>query len=196
MSRFCLAESVIEDMVGPDWRKRWLYWVKRTKEQVKGGRSALPPCGASSPTVASCRPLRGTGCASHASRRAAFPLAPGPFGNMLPQPCLLDIPWSVSHCRWGVGVFGAFSLSLPPSVRHLRSSFSGSRVRRLPGDPKPPELLSSPLTCAGVGSPGEKPGVWRVPPGAAEMFGAIEETLFRLLHARPSAMKPKASWRR
>lgn len=31
-----LAESVIEDMVGPDWKKRWLYWTGRTKEQVKG----------------------------------------------------------------------------------------------------------------------------------------------------------------
>ncbi|KAH0624314.1 hypothetical protein JD844_008018 [Phrynosoma platyrhinos] len=27
-------ESVIEDMVGPDWKKRWLYWVRRTKEQT------------------------------------------------------------------------------------------------------------------------------------------------------------------
>ncbi|KAM7160668.1 dynamin-like GTPase OPA1, mitochondrial isoform 4-T4 [Macrochelys suwanniensis] len=27
------TESVIEDMVGPDWKKRWLYWVGRTKEQ-------------------------------------------------------------------------------------------------------------------------------------------------------------------
>ncbi|XP_070801008.1 dynamin-like GTPase OPA1, mitochondrial isoform X3 [Pituophis catenifer annectens] len=32
-SRLKDTESVIEDMVGPDWRKRWLYWVKRTKEQ-------------------------------------------------------------------------------------------------------------------------------------------------------------------
>lgn len=32
-----LAESVIEDMVGPDWKKRWLYWIGRTKEQVKAG---------------------------------------------------------------------------------------------------------------------------------------------------------------
>lgn len=30
------AESVIEDMVGPNWKKRWLHWVGRTKEQVKG----------------------------------------------------------------------------------------------------------------------------------------------------------------
>lgn len=30
-----IAESVIEDMVGPDWKKRWLYWIGRTKEQVK-----------------------------------------------------------------------------------------------------------------------------------------------------------------
>ncbi|ETE60922.1 Dynamin-like protein, partial [Ophiophagus hannah] len=34
VSHFSPAESVIEDMVGPDWRKRWLYWVKRTKEQT------------------------------------------------------------------------------------------------------------------------------------------------------------------
>uniref|UniRef100_A0A670Z726 Dynamin-like GTPase OPA1, mitochondrial n=1 Tax=Pseudonaja textilis TaxID=8673 RepID=A0A670Z726_PSETE len=33
-SRLKDTESVIEDMVGPDWRKRWLYWVKRTKEQT------------------------------------------------------------------------------------------------------------------------------------------------------------------
>lgn len=37
---FCVlfhsAESVIADMVGPDWKRRWLYWVRRTKEQVKG----------------------------------------------------------------------------------------------------------------------------------------------------------------
>ncbi|XP_063162297.1 dynamin-like 120 kDa protein, mitochondrial isoform X4 [Candoia aspera] len=32
-SRLKDTESVIEDMVGPDWKKRWLYWVKRTKEQ-------------------------------------------------------------------------------------------------------------------------------------------------------------------
>ncbi|XP_015676209.1 dynamin-like 120 kDa protein, mitochondrial, partial [Protobothrops mucrosquamatus] len=32
-SRLKDTESVIEDMVGPDWRKRWLYWVKRSKEQ-------------------------------------------------------------------------------------------------------------------------------------------------------------------
>lgn len=32
---FFLAESVIEDMVGPDWKKRWMYWIGRTKEQVK-----------------------------------------------------------------------------------------------------------------------------------------------------------------
>ncbi|XP_032080747.1 dynamin-like 120 kDa protein, mitochondrial [Thamnophis elegans] len=32
-SRLKDTESVIEDMVGPDWRKRWLYWVTRTKEQ-------------------------------------------------------------------------------------------------------------------------------------------------------------------
>lgn len=37
-----LAESVIEDMVGPDWKKRWLYWIGRTKEQVKGKDSSLP----------------------------------------------------------------------------------------------------------------------------------------------------------
>ncbi|XP_053164814.1 dynamin-like 120 kDa protein, mitochondrial isoform X2 [Hemicordylus capensis] len=28
------TESVIEDMVGPDWKKRWLHWVGRTKEQT------------------------------------------------------------------------------------------------------------------------------------------------------------------
>ncbi|XP_039197449.1 dynamin-like 120 kDa protein, mitochondrial isoform X2 [Crotalus tigris] len=33
-SRLKDTESVIEDMVGPDWRKRWLYWVKRSKEQT------------------------------------------------------------------------------------------------------------------------------------------------------------------
>ncbi|XP_077204084.1 dynamin-like GTPase OPA1, mitochondrial isoform X2 [Paroedura picta] len=33
-SRLKDTESVIEDMVGPDWKKRWLYWVSRTKEQV------------------------------------------------------------------------------------------------------------------------------------------------------------------
>ncbi|XP_053842110.1 dynamin-like 120 kDa protein, mitochondrial isoform X4 [Vidua macroura] len=32
-SRLKDTESVIEDMVGPGWRKRWLYWVGRTKEQ-------------------------------------------------------------------------------------------------------------------------------------------------------------------
>ncbi|XP_052542957.1 dynamin-like 120 kDa protein, mitochondrial isoform X4 [Tympanuchus pallidicinctus] len=32
-SRLKDTESVIEDMVGPDWRKRWLYWIGRTKEQ-------------------------------------------------------------------------------------------------------------------------------------------------------------------
>ncbi|NXA53974.1 OPA1 protein, partial [Nothocercus julius] len=32
-SRLKDTESVIEDMVGPDWKKRWLYWVARTKEQ-------------------------------------------------------------------------------------------------------------------------------------------------------------------
>uniref|UniRef100_A0A8C4Y7G6 Dynamin-like GTPase OPA1, mitochondrial n=1 Tax=Gopherus evgoodei TaxID=1825980 RepID=A0A8C4Y7G6_9SAUR len=32
-SRLKDTESVIEDMVGPDWKKRWLYWVGRTKEQ-------------------------------------------------------------------------------------------------------------------------------------------------------------------
>ncbi|KAM6442418.1 dynamin-like GTPase OPA1, mitochondrial isoform 3-T3 [Liasis olivaceus] len=33
-SRLKDTESVIEDMVGPDWKKRWLYWVKRSKEQT------------------------------------------------------------------------------------------------------------------------------------------------------------------
>ncbi|XP_015264761.1 PREDICTED: dynamin-like 120 kDa protein, mitochondrial [Gekko japonicus] len=33
-SRLKDTESVIEDMVGPDWKKRWLYWMSRTKEQV------------------------------------------------------------------------------------------------------------------------------------------------------------------
>ncbi|XP_051482060.1 dynamin-like 120 kDa protein, mitochondrial isoform X3 [Apus apus] len=32
-SRLKDTESVIEGMVGPDWRKRWLYWIGRTKEQ-------------------------------------------------------------------------------------------------------------------------------------------------------------------
>ncbi|XP_062438410.1 dynamin-like 120 kDa protein, mitochondrial isoform X8 [Rhea pennata] len=32
-SRLKDTESVIEDMVGPDWKKRWLYWISRTKEQ-------------------------------------------------------------------------------------------------------------------------------------------------------------------
>uniref|UniRef100_A0A8C0C2U0 Dynamin-like GTPase OPA1, mitochondrial n=1 Tax=Buteo japonicus TaxID=224669 RepID=A0A8C0C2U0_9AVES len=32
-SRLKDTESVIEDMVGPDWKKRWLYWIGRTKEQ-------------------------------------------------------------------------------------------------------------------------------------------------------------------
>lgn len=30
-----LAENAIENMVGPDWKKRWLYWKNRTQEQVK-----------------------------------------------------------------------------------------------------------------------------------------------------------------
>uniref|UniRef100_A0A8D2KW18 Dynamin-like GTPase OPA1, mitochondrial n=2 Tax=Varanus komodoensis TaxID=61221 RepID=A0A8D2KW18_VARKO len=33
-SRLKDTESVIEDMVGPDWKKRWLYWMGRTKEQA------------------------------------------------------------------------------------------------------------------------------------------------------------------
>ncbi|XP_066475681.1 dynamin-like GTPase OPA1, mitochondrial isoform X3 [Tiliqua scincoides] len=33
-SRLKDTESVIEDMVGPDWKKRWLFWVRRTKEQA------------------------------------------------------------------------------------------------------------------------------------------------------------------
>ncbi|XP_062987787.1 dynamin-like 120 kDa protein, mitochondrial isoform X3 [Elgaria multicarinata webbii] len=33
-SRLKDTESVIEDMVGPDWKKRWLYWMGRTKEQT------------------------------------------------------------------------------------------------------------------------------------------------------------------
>ncbi|XP_047932626.2 dynamin-like GTPase OPA1, mitochondrial isoform X4 [Anser cygnoides] len=32
-SRLKDTESVIEDMVGPDWKKRWIYWIGRTKEQ-------------------------------------------------------------------------------------------------------------------------------------------------------------------
>ncbi|XP_066049428.1 dynamin-like GTPase OPA1, mitochondrial isoform X4 [Chamaea fasciata] len=32
-SRLKDTESVIEDMVGPDWKKRWMHWVGRTKEQ-------------------------------------------------------------------------------------------------------------------------------------------------------------------
>ncbi|XP_065604462.1 dynamin-like 120 kDa protein, mitochondrial isoform X4 [Cyrtonyx montezumae] len=32
-SRLKDTESVIEDMVGPDWKKRWLYWIGRSKEQ-------------------------------------------------------------------------------------------------------------------------------------------------------------------
>lgn len=32
---FFLAENAIENMVGPDWKKRWLYWKNRTQEQVK-----------------------------------------------------------------------------------------------------------------------------------------------------------------
>ncbi|XP_075274189.1 dynamin-like GTPase OPA1, mitochondrial isoform X4 [Opisthocomus hoazin] len=32
-SRLKDTESIIEDMVGPDWKKRWLYWIGRTKEQ-------------------------------------------------------------------------------------------------------------------------------------------------------------------
>nr|XP_020664194.1 dynamin-like 120 kDa protein, mitochondrial [Pogona vitticeps] len=32
-SRLKDTESVIEDMVGPDWKKRWLYWLACTKEQ-------------------------------------------------------------------------------------------------------------------------------------------------------------------
>ncbi|XP_019359044.1 PREDICTED: dynamin-like 120 kDa protein, mitochondrial isoform X4 [Gavialis gangeticus] len=32
-SRLKDTESVIEDMVGPDWKKRWLYWITRSKEQ-------------------------------------------------------------------------------------------------------------------------------------------------------------------
>lgn len=29
------AENAIENMIGPDWKKRWLYWKNRTQEQVK-----------------------------------------------------------------------------------------------------------------------------------------------------------------
>ncbi|OXB63972.1 hypothetical protein ASZ78_014736 [Callipepla squamata] len=32
-SRLKDTESVIEDMVGPDWKKRWMYWIGRSKEQ-------------------------------------------------------------------------------------------------------------------------------------------------------------------
>lgn len=31
---FYIAESVIRDMVGPDWKQRWLNWKNRTPEQV------------------------------------------------------------------------------------------------------------------------------------------------------------------
>ena len=34
-----LAENAIENMVGPDWKKRWLYWKNRTQEQVKTNKS-------------------------------------------------------------------------------------------------------------------------------------------------------------
>uniref|UniRef100_A0A8D0HKF4 Dynamin-like GTPase OPA1, mitochondrial n=1 Tax=Sphenodon punctatus TaxID=8508 RepID=A0A8D0HKF4_SPHPU len=33
-SRLKDTESVIEDMVGPNWKKRWLYWMSRTNEQT------------------------------------------------------------------------------------------------------------------------------------------------------------------
>lgn len=29
-----IAENAIENMIGPDWKKRWLYWKNRTQEQV------------------------------------------------------------------------------------------------------------------------------------------------------------------
>ncbi|XP_036098278.1 dynamin-like 120 kDa protein, mitochondrial isoform X4 [Molossus molossus] len=29
------TETAIENMVGPDWKKRWLYWKNRTQEQIK-----------------------------------------------------------------------------------------------------------------------------------------------------------------
>ncbi|KAJ8784444.1 hypothetical protein J1605_008288 [Eschrichtius robustus] len=29
------TENAIENMVGPDWKKRWLYWKNRTQEQIK-----------------------------------------------------------------------------------------------------------------------------------------------------------------
>uniref|UniRef100_A0A5G2QP34 Dynamin-like GTPase OPA1, mitochondrial n=1 Tax=Sus scrofa TaxID=9823 RepID=A0A5G2QP34_PIG len=29
------TENALENMVGPDWKKRWLYWKNRTQEQIK-----------------------------------------------------------------------------------------------------------------------------------------------------------------
>lgn len=31
---FVVAENAIENMIGPDWKKRWIYWKNRTQEQV------------------------------------------------------------------------------------------------------------------------------------------------------------------
>lgn len=36
------ADSVIADMVGPDWKQRWLSWKNRTPEQV--GQTTLYIC--------------------------------------------------------------------------------------------------------------------------------------------------------
>lgn len=36
------AESVIADMVGPDWKQRWLSWKNRSPEQV--GQTKLHIC--------------------------------------------------------------------------------------------------------------------------------------------------------
>lgn len=36
------ADSVIADMVGPDWKQRWLSWKNRTPEQV--GQTTLHIC--------------------------------------------------------------------------------------------------------------------------------------------------------
>jgi len=33
------TENTIENMIGPDWKKRWLYWKNRTQEQVKTNKS-------------------------------------------------------------------------------------------------------------------------------------------------------------
>ena len=39
------AESVINDMVGPDWKQRWMHWTNRTADQVStGGTLSVPLC--------------------------------------------------------------------------------------------------------------------------------------------------------